>query len=105
MHGRWALHGIGKALREGWIAGASIDTFWIKDPLPSYLPPGDELWTAPNVYLSPHISSWTDMYTPRFGAVFLENLDRWFRGLPLINVAPGYGPGPHQTNGPELRAV
>jgi len=94
-----------KALREGWIAGASIDTFWIKDPLPSYLPPGDELWTAPNVYLSPHISSWTDMYTPRFGAVFLENLDRWFRGLPLINVAPGYGPGPHQTNGPELRAV
>ncbi|HUW65351.1 MAG TPA: D-2-hydroxyacid dehydrogenase [Spirochaetia bacterium] len=82
-----------KALDEEWIAGASIDTFWIKDPLPSYLPPTDELWTAKNVYLSPHISSWTDMYTPRFGAVFLDNLDRYFRGQPLVSVAPGFGAG------------
>lgn len=82
-----------KALNEEWIAGGSIDTFWIKDPLPSYLPPGDELWTAKNVYLSPHISSWTDMYTPRFGAVFLDNLDRYFRGQPLVSVAPGFGVG------------
>ncbi len=89
-----------KALNGEWIAGAAIDTFWIKDPLPSYLPPGDELWTAKNVFLSPHISSWTDMYTPRFGAVFLDNLDRWFRGLPLVSVAPGFGIGsPFTTEG------
>jgi len=82
-----------KALNEEWIAGAAIDTFWIKDPLPSYLPPDDELWAAKNVYISPHISSWTDMYTPRFGEVFLDNLDRYFRGLPLVSVAPGFGAG------------
>lgn len=80
-----------KALNEGWIAGASIDTFWIKNPLPSYLPPDDELWKAKNVFLSPHISSWTDMYTPRFGAVFVENIGRYLRGEPLVSVAPGFG--------------
>lgn len=80
-----------KALNEGWIAGASIDTFWIKNPLPSYLPPDDELWKAKNVFLSPHISSWTDMYTPRFGAVFLDNIGRHLRSEPLVSVAPGFG--------------
>lgn len=80
-----------RALNEGWIAGASIDTFWIKDPLPSYLPPDDQLWKAQNVFLSPHVSSWTDMYTPRFGAVFVENIGRYLRGEPLVSVAPGFG--------------
>lgn len=80
-----------KALDEGYIAGASIDTFWIKNPLPSYLPPDDPLWNAKNVYLSPHISSWTDMYAIRFGEVFVENIARHLRGEPLISVAPGFG--------------
>ncbi|MCL6558211.1 MAG: D-2-hydroxyacid dehydrogenase [Firmicutes bacterium] len=80
-----------KALNEGWIAGASIDTHWIKNPLPSYLPSDDPLWDAKNVFISPHISSWTDMYTPRFGAVFVENIRRYLKGEPLINVAPGFG--------------
>ena len=80
-----------KALNEGWIAGASIDTHWIKNPLPSYLPPDDPLWDAKNVFISPHISSWTDMYTPRFGAVFVENIRRHLQGEPLIHVAPGFG--------------
>ncbi|MEW5899577.1 MAG: D-2-hydroxyacid dehydrogenase [Bacillota bacterium] len=80
-----------KALNEGWIAGASIDTHWIKNPLPSYLPPDDPLWNAKNVFISPHISSWTDMYTPRFGAVFVENIRRYLQGEPLIHVAPGFG--------------
>ncbi|MCL6611397.1 MAG: hypothetical protein K6T66_07660 [Peptococcaceae bacterium] len=80
-----------KALDEGCIAGASIDVFWIKNPLPSYLPPDDPLWKAKNVFLSPHISSWTDMYTIRFGEVFVENIGRHLRGEPLISVAPGFG--------------
>ncbi|MFZ5632487.1 MAG: NAD(P)-dependent oxidoreductase [Bacillota bacterium] len=80
-----------KALEEGYIAGASIDTFWIKNPLPSYLPPDDPLWKAKNVRLSPHISSWTDMYSVRFGEVFVENIGRYLRGEPLISVAPGFG--------------
>lgn len=77
-----------KALNEGWIAGATVDVFWIKDPLPSYLPPDDPLWQAKNIRITPHISGWTDMYAERFGKVLAENLRRTLRGEPLINVAP-----------------
>jgi phosphoglycerate dehydrogenase-like enzyme len=77
-----------RALDEGWIAGAAIDVFWIKDPLPSFLPPDDPLWRAKNVRISPHVSSWTDMYPERFGQVLAENLRRYLNGEPLINVAP-----------------
>ncbi|MFZ5646741.1 MAG: NAD(P)-dependent oxidoreductase [Bacillota bacterium] len=80
-----------KALDEGYIAGASIDVFWIKNPLPSFLPPDDPLWKAKNIFLSPHISSWTDMYSARFGEVFVENIGRFLRGEPLVSVAPGFG--------------
>ncbi len=78
-----------KALNEGWIAGAANDTQWIKQPLPSFLPPEDELWDAKNVLITPHVSSWTDMYANRFGGMFVENIDRFLKGEPLINVAPG----------------
>ncbi|OAT85259.1 D-2-hydroxyacid dehydrogenase [Desulfotomaculum copahuensis] len=80
-----------KALDEGWIAGAAMDTFWIKNPLPSYLPPDDELWQAKNLIITPHISSWTNMYAKRFGAIFVENIGRFMRGEPLLNIAPGFG--------------
>lgn len=79
-----------KALNEGWIAGAAQDTWWIKNPLPSYLPPEDEAWEVKNLIITPHVSSWTDMYAKRFGAVFVENIDRFLRGEPLINIAPGF---------------
>ncbi|MFZ5649235.1 MAG: D-2-hydroxyacid dehydrogenase [Bacillota bacterium] len=80
-----------KALNEEYIAGASIDVFWIKNPLPSFLPADDPLWKARNVFLSPHISSWTDMYFVRFGEVFVENIGRFLRGEPLVSVSPGFG--------------
>lgn len=79
-----------KALEEGWIAGAANDTHWIKKPLPSYLPQDDDLWEAKNLIITPHISSWTDMYTNRFGAMFAENIFRTLNGEPLISVAPGF---------------
>lgn len=79
-----------KALNEGWIAGAANDTHWIKSPLPSYLPPEDEFWDTKNLIITPHISSWTDMYEKRFGAVLVENIDRFMRGQALLNVAPGF---------------
>lgn len=82
-----------KALDQGVIAGASIDTFWVKNPLPSFLPADDPLWKAKNVFLSPHISSWTDMYTIRFGNVFVENIGRHLRDEPLVSVSPGFGLG------------
>lgn len=81
-----------KALKEGWIAGAANDTQWIKKPLPSYLPPEDELWDTPNIIITPHVSSWTDMYAARFGGVFVENIERFLKGEPLSNVAPEFEP-------------
>lgn len=79
-----------KALNEGWIAGAAQDTWYVKTPVPSYLPPEDELWDTKNLLVSPHISSFSEMYEKRFGAVFVENIDRFLKGQPLIHVAPGF---------------
>ncbi len=80
-----------KALNEGWIAGAANDTQWIKNPLPSYLPPEDEIWGTKNLLITPHCSGWTDMYAKRFGGAFVDNIERWLQGLPLTNVVPGFG--------------
>ena len=77
-----------KALHEGWIAGAAQDTHWIKPPLPSYLPPEDELWDAPNIIITPHISQWTERYSERFGGVFVENIERFLNAQSLVHVAP-----------------
>ena len=82
-----------KALNEGWIAGAANDTQWIKNPLPSYLPPEDELWNTKNIVITTHISSCTDMYAKRFGGIFVENIDRFLKGEPLLHVAPGFEAG------------
>ncbi len=79
-----------RALNEGWIAGAANDTHWIKKPLPSYLPPEDELWDCNNILITPHISSWTDMYAVRFGGVFVDNIERFLNGEPILNVVPGF---------------
>ncbi len=79
-----------KALNEGWIAGAANDTQWIKHPLPSYLPSEDEAWDAKNLYITPHISSWSDMYAPRFGGAFVDNIEHFLKGEPLVNIAPGF---------------
>ncbi len=79
-----------KALNEEWIAGAANDTQWIKNPLPSFLPPDDELWDAKNIVITPHISSWTDMYASRFGGAFVDNIERYLKGQPLKNICPGF---------------
>ncbi|MDA8233775.1 MAG: D-2-hydroxyacid dehydrogenase [Clostridia bacterium] len=78
-----------QALQEKWIDGAANDTFWIKDPVPSYLPPEDVFWDTPNLIITPHVSSWTNMYAARFGAVFVENIQRHLLGQELINVVKG----------------
>lgn len=79
-----------KALNEEWIAGAANDTQWVKNPLPSFLPPEDELWDAKNIIITPHVSSWTDMYAHRFGGAFVDNIERYLNGQPLKNICPGF---------------
>ncbi len=71
-----------RALQEGWIAGAALDTHY-KYPLPADHP----LWKMPNVILTPHISG--SNLTPRFSEMlwdlFCQNVERYASGQPLLN--------------------
>ncbi|GAP94446.1 D-2-hydroxyacid dehydrogenase [Leptolyngbya sp. NIES-2104] len=69
------------ALKEGWIAGAGLDTFET-EPLPSNSP----LWSLPNVFITPHCSGYSPRIPDRMIALFLDNLDRYRTGRPLRNV-------------------
>ena len=70
-----------KALKEKWIAGAGLDVFE-KEPLPQ----GSELWSLPNVIITPHVAGVTPDYNARAMEVFCKNLRRYLAGQPLMNV-------------------
>lgn len=73
------------ALREGWIAGAALDTHYYYP-----MPPDHPLWALPNVILTPHISgsSSSPYYLERLWDIFLQNVDRLIAGQPLLNEIP-----------------
>lgn len=70
-----------RALKEEWIAGAALDVFQ-KEPLPE----DSELWTLPNVFISPHIAGLSEAYDSRVVDLFCENLRRYMRGQDLLNL-------------------
>lgn len=70
------------ALREGWIAGAALDVYDGEFAGP----PPTELWELPNVLITPHTSVGTDVQHARGIELFCENLRRYLRGEPLVNV-------------------
>jgi phosphoglycerate dehydrogenase-like enzyme len=77
-----------EALRDRKIGGAAIDVWW------DY--PGDDVTVAPasrfdfasldNVLMTPHISGGTSGTGARRSRVVAENVDRLYRGEPLLNV-------------------
>ncbi|MBD2018598.1 D-2-hydroxyacid dehydrogenase [Leptolyngbya sp. FACHB-36] len=69
------------ALKEGWIAGAGLDTF-LTEPLP----PESPFWSLPNVFVTPHCSGFSPRIVERAIALFLDNLNRYRAGQPLRNV-------------------
>lgn len=69
------------ALRSGQLAGAGLD---VTEPEP--LPAGHALWSLPNVIISPHVSSGSDVQMQRFELLLVENLRRYAAGEPLLNV-------------------
>lgn len=74
-----------RALREGWIAGAALDTHY-QYPMPADHP----LWYFPNVVMTPHISgSSLSPHTPeRTWDIFNRNVQNMMEHRPLINELP-----------------
>ncbi|MEM7058238.1 MAG: D-2-hydroxyacid dehydrogenase [Pseudomonadota bacterium] len=72
---------LAQALRSGHIAGAALDVFET-EPLPDDNP----LWTLGNVLVSPHCSSVYAEWEEASFQLFLDNLGRWCRGEPLVNL-------------------
>lgn len=68
------------ALQERKIAGAALDVF-PEEPLPANNP----LWRLNNVLISPHIAGMSDYYDERALALFIENIQRFLSGAPLLN--------------------
>ena len=66
-----------EALHEGWIGQAALDVFET-EPLPADSP----LWDREDVYVTPHVAA---LSRPEdVATVFVANLDRYFRGEPLL---------------------
>ncbi len=77
-----------RALEGDRIAGAALDVA-AQEPLP----PESPLWTAPNLFLTPHTSAVSDRLWERETALLLDLLERWFDGRELVNrvdLARGY---------------
>jgi phosphoglycerate dehydrogenase-like enzyme len=70
------------ALREGWIAGAALDTHYAYP-----LPPRHPLWQFPNVILTPHISGSdrSRQFPTRMGDLITQNVERYVGGGALLN--------------------
>jgi phosphoglycerate dehydrogenase-like enzyme len=69
------------ALEDGRLGGAALDVF-TREPLD----PSSPYWDLPNVIVTPHISGgMEDYWTPLVG-LFADNLRRFERGEPLLNV-------------------
>lgn len=71
-----------RALREGWIAGAALDTHYAYP-----LPPEHPLWQMPNVVLTPHVAGADKSrnFIPRLSDLFAENVRRYLAGEALLN--------------------
>jgi phosphoglycerate dehydrogenase-like enzyme len=75
------LDDLTEALRSGLIAGAALDVCE-SEPLPTEHP----LWWMENVIITPHVAGYSRAIAERHLGVFLENIGRFVRGEPLVNV-------------------
>ena len=69
-----------KALEEGRLGGAGLD---VVDPEP--LPPNHPLWKAPNLIITPHISSRSDLQGEARWILARENLTRYIAGGKMLS--------------------
>src|SRR6266851_2528250 len=69
------------ALKDGRLGGAALDVF-TQEPLDASSP----YWDLPNVIITPHTSGALQDYWTPLVALFSENVRRFGRGAPLLNV-------------------
>jgi glyoxylate/hydroxypyruvate reductase len=69
------------ALQQGKIGGAVLDVT-VNEPIPSNHP----LWDCPNTILSQHSGGGDAQEIQGMVTVFLQNLERFKRGQPLLNI-------------------
>ncbi|GAA1481952.1 D-isomer specific 2-hydroxyacid dehydrogenase family protein [Gordonia sinesedis] len=69
-----------RALRDGEIAGAALD---VTDPEPPS--PDDELWSLPNVIITPHIANPSSGLTREMAPFLAENIRRFVAGTELLS--------------------
>lgn len=69
------------AIRSGHLRGAILDVF-ADEPLPA----GSPFWDLPGVIVTPHIASEFAGWQVAVGQLFCDNLQRYRRGAPLVNV-------------------
>jgi phosphoglycerate dehydrogenase-like enzyme len=74
------LTSLKKGPANGGLLGAALD---VTEPEP--LPARSELWTLPNVFISPHVSSITPQTTGRAFRILEENLLRRAKGEEMFN--------------------
>jgi phosphoglycerate dehydrogenase-like enzyme len=70
-----------EALESGRLRGAALDVF-TKEPLAE----GHPLWAMPNVLVTPHVSAVSRAFWERETQLITDNLRRFQRGEPLLNV-------------------
>ncbi len=75
------MNALVRALDSQHLAGAGVD---VTDPEP--LPSGHPLWKFSNVVITPHVAGRSDRIGRRRLDLFKENLRRFVRGEPLLNV-------------------
>jgi phosphoglycerate dehydrogenase-like enzyme len=85
--GRGALadeDALAAALLERRIGGAVLDVFGT-EPLPTDSP----IWDAPNTMVTPHLSGGDIRAAQDLAELYAENLTRYARGEPLLNLVAG----------------
>jgi phosphoglycerate dehydrogenase-like enzyme len=69
-----------RTLESGHLGGAALDVMQTEP-----LPPESPLWTAPNLFLTPHTSAVGDRLWHRETQLLLDLLELWFAGKELFN--------------------
>jgi len=60
----------------------------VTDPEP--LPQGHPLWTAPNLFITPHVAASSNMFLPRAIDFAAGQIARYIKGEPLVNIVTGH---------------